>query len=143
MTQVAIDQERIAQLTSSLRGRVIRPGDGDYDDARGLWNAMIDRRPALIVRPAVAADVVAAVNFARDNALIVSVRSGGHNVAGNAVCDNGMAIDFAEMKAISVDPQARTATAEPGVKWGEFDAATQAHGLATTAARILTPGSAA
>jgi len=127
-----LDVKTFEELSGSLRGRLIRPGDGEYDDARRVWNAMIDRRPALIVRPADAGDVVAAVNFARDYALIVSVRSGGHNVAGNSVCDGGMAIDFSEMKAISVDPRARTATAEPGVKWGEFDAATQAHGLATT-----------
>lgn len=132
MVEATVSDSAISGLGSSLRGRIIRPADGDYDEARRVWNGMIDRRPALIVRPAVAADVVAAVNFARDNALIVSVRSGGHNVAGNSVCDGGMAIDFSEMKAISVDPQARTATAEPGVKWGEFDAGTQAHGLATT-----------
>src|SRR6266581_3324316 len=125
MVEATVSDRAISGLGSSLRGRIIRPADGDYDEARRVWNGMIDRRP-------VAADVVAAVNFARDNALIVSVRSGGHNVAGNSVCDGGMAIDFSEMKAISVDPQARTATAEPGVKWGEFDAATQAHGLATT-----------
>ncbi len=132
MVEATVSESRIAELTSGLRGRIIRPGDGDYDDARRVWNTMIDRHPALIVRPGVAADVVAAVNFARDNSLLVSVRSGGHNVSGNAVCDGGVVIDFAEMKAISVDAQARTATAEPGIKWGEFDAATQAHGLATT-----------
>jgi hypothetical protein len=132
MVEATLSESRIGELVSGLRGRVIRAGDGDYDEARRVWNAMIDRRPALIVRPAVAADVIAAVNFARDNALIISVRSGGHNIAGNCVCDGGMAIDFSDMKAISVDPGARTATAEPGVKWGEFDAATQAHGLATT-----------
>src|SRR5260370_28134536 len=93
---------------------------------------MIDRRPAVIVRPTDAADVIAAVNFARDNALIISVRSGGHNIAGNCVCDGGMAIDFSEMKAISGDPGARTATAEPGVKWGGFDAPTHAHRPAPT-----------
>ena len=132
MVEATVSESRVAELESGLRGRIIRPGDGDYDEARRVWNTMIDRRPALIIRPAVAADVVAAVNFARDNALLVSLRSGSHNVAGNAVCDGGVVIDFSEMKAISVDPQARTATAEPGVKWGEFDAATQAHGLATT-----------
>ncbi len=114
MVEAAISESTVAQLESGLRGRVIRLDDGDYDDARRVWNTMIDRRPALIVRPAVAADVVAAVNFARVNALIVSVKSGGHNVSGNAVCDGGVMIDCTEMKAISVDPQARTATAEPG-----------------------------
>ena len=132
MVEATVSESRIGKLASGLRGRIIRPGDGDYEDARHVWNAIIDRHPTLIVRPTVAADVVAAVNFARDNALLVSVRSGGHNVAGNAVCDGGMVIDFSAMKAISVDPQARTATAEPGVRWGEFDTATQAHGLATT-----------
>jgi len=132
MVEATMTESAVGELASALRGRIIRPGDGDYDDARSVWNAMIDRRPALIVRPAIAADVVAAVNFARDNDLIVSLRSGGHNAPGNAVCDDGVVIDFTEMKAIKVDPQARTATAEPGVKWGEFDAATQAHGLATT-----------
>ena len=132
MVEATLSESRIGELASGLRGRVIRPGDADYDEARRVWNAMIDRRPALIVRPVVDADVIAAVNFARDNALIISVRSGGHNIAGNCVCDGGMAIDFSDMNAISVHPVARTATAEPGVKWGEFDAATQAHGLATT-----------
>ncbi len=132
MVEATLSESRIGELASGLRGRVIRPGDGDYEEARRVWNAMIDRRPALIFRPAVAADVIAAVNFARDNALIIAVRSGGHNIAGNSVCDGGVVIDFSDMKAISVDPQARTATAEPGVRWGEFDAATQAHGLATT-----------
>src|SRR5439155_2558118 len=115
MVEATVSDRAISGLGSSLRGRIIRPADGDYDEARRVWNGMIDRRPTLIVRPTVAADVVAAVNFARDNALLVSVRSGGHNVAGNAVCDGGMVIDFSAIKAIIVDRQESTVTSVPVV----------------------------
>src|SRR2546428_6516101 len=106
MVEATVSDRAISGLGSSLRGRIIRPADGDYDEARRVWNGMIDRRPALIVRPAVAADVVAAVNFARDKGLIVLVRSGGHNGPGKSLCGGGMAIDFLEMKGISVVQQA-------------------------------------
>jgi FAD/FMN-containing dehydrogenase len=123
-----------------LKGRLIRPEDPDYDAARRVYNGMIDRRPALIARCAAPEDVVAAVEFGRDNGLLVAVRGGGHNVAGNAVCDGGLVIDLSRMKAIRVDPVAKTARADPGLTWGELDRATQAHGLATTGGFISTTG---
>ena len=101
---------------------------------------MIDRRPALIVRCAGVADVIDAVNFARTNSLLVAVRGGGHNAAGNAVCDGGIVIDLSPMKGIHVDPMRRTARAEGGVTWGEFDRETQAFGLATTGGLVSTTG---
>ena len=104
----------------------------DYDEARRVWNGMVDKKPAIIVRCAAAGDVVEAVDFARDHGLLVSVRGGGHNVAGSAVCEGGLMIDLSSMKGIQVDPERRTARAEAGLVLGEFDAATQAFGLATT-----------
>jgi hypothetical protein len=118
-------------LAAQLQGRLIRPGDADYDPARAVWNGMIDRYPAVIVRCTTVADVIAAVNFAREHSICVSVRGGGHNVAGSAVIDDGLVIDLSDMKHIHVDPQARTASAEGGVIWGELDRATQQYGLAT------------
>jgi FAD/FMN-containing dehydrogenase len=115
-----------------LRGSVILPDHPDYEAARKVWNGMVDKRPAIIVRCAGARDVVAAVDFARDHGLPVAVRGGGHNVAGAAVCDDGLVIDLSRMKRIEVDAERRTARAEAGLNLGEFDAATQAHGLATT-----------
>jgi FAD/FMN-containing dehydrogenase len=119
------------RLESALRGRLIRPGDEDYDSARAVWNGMIDRRPALIARCAGAEDVAAAVGFAREQRLPLAVRGGGHGVAGHAVCDEGLVIDLSQMRAIEVDPDSRTARAEGGCTLGDLDAATQRHGLAT------------
>lgn len=119
-------------LRASMRGAVITPTDPGYDEARAVWNAMIDRRPAVIIRCAGAADVISAVNYARDAKLPLSVRGGGHSIAGHATCDDGVVIDLAAMKSIRVDPLSRTARAEPGVRWGEFDRETQAFGLAVT-----------
>ena len=106
-------------------------GDGGYDDARKVWNGMIDRRPALIARCAGVADVINSINFARTHRLLVAVRGGGHNVAGNATCDGGLMIDLSEMHSIRVDPAQRTARAEAGATWGELDQETQTFGLAT------------
>ncbi len=106
------------------------PGDPGYEEARRVWNGAIDRRPALIARCRDAADVVAAVRFAREQDLLVAVRGGGHNVAGTAVCDDGLVIDLSLMKELYVDPARRTVRAGPGLLWGEFDRATQLHGLA-------------
>lgn len=110
----------------------MRPGDEGYDLSRKVWNAMIDKHPGLVAKCAGAADVVASVDFARENGLLVSVKGGGHNVAGKAVCDGGLMIDLSGMKSIRVDVAARTARADPGVILGELDRETQAFGLATT-----------
>jgi len=129
---MTITGSSIDQLAEALRGRLIRPGDGDYDDARRVWNRMVDKRPALIARCAGTADVLHCVRFAREHGLPVSVRGGGHNYAGKSICDDGLVIDLSAMKGIRVDPVGRTASAQPGLKLGEFDSETQAFGLATT-----------
>ncbi|WIG58775.1 MAG: putative oxidoreductase, oxygen dependent, FAD-dependent protein [Ktedonobacterales bacterium] len=126
-----INQSTITGLDARLSGRVIRPSDTDYDQARAVWNGLIDRRPALIVRCQDTSDVVVAVTYAREQRLPIAVRGGSHNVAGHATCDDGLVIDLSPMKRITVSPDARLARAEGGVTWGELDAATQAHGLAT------------
>ena len=118
-------------LRAALRGEVLAPGDAGYDDARALWNGMVDRRPAAIVRVAGVDDVVAALRLAREQSLAVTARGGGHGVAGNALSDGGLVVDLSRLKDVTVDPAARTARAGGGVTLGELDAATQAHGLAT------------
>ena len=129
---VVISEEVVEELKGKLRGQLILPGDETYDEARKVWNAMIDRRPALIVRCGGVSDVINAVNFARDNDLLVAVRGGGHSFAGNAVCDGGIVIDLSPMQGVWVDPVKQTARAQPGVIWIDFDIETQAFGLATT-----------
>ena len=118
-------------LTADFKGDILLPGDDGYERARQIWNAMIDKRPAVIARCATTADVVRGVNFARDNRLVLAVRGGGHNIAGNALCDDGLVIDLSMMKAAHVDPARRRVTIEGGATLGDLDAATQAHGLAT------------
>jgi FAD/FMN-containing dehydrogenase len=127
-------------LRTELRGDILTPECPGYEGARRLWNAMIDRRPAAIVRCGNADDVAAAVRFAAREGLYPGVRAGGHNVAGLATLDDGLVIDVSQMKQITVDPIARTATCETGLTWGEFDAATQAYGLATTGGINSTTG---
>jgi FAD/FMN-containing dehydrogenase len=127
-----VDQAAIQELQKQVRGELLRPSDGGYDSARRVWNGMVNKRPAFIVRCAGAADVIDSVNFARTNNLPISVRGGGHNVAGSAVCDGGIMLDLSRMKSIRVDSVSRTARADPGVTWAEFDHETQAFGLATT-----------
>jgi FAD/FMN-containing dehydrogenase len=127
-------------LRQGFSGRVLEPGQPGYDDSRRLFNPMIDRRPAVVARCATTADVVAAVNTAREHRLVVAVRGGGHSFSGLSTCDNGMQIDLGGLKTINVDPEARTARAGGGVRWGEFDAATQAHGLHTPGGRVTTTG---
>jgi len=139
MTQT-IDTNRIDEFANGFRGEIVRPGDAGYDDLRKVFNGMIDHKPALIARPRDTADVQRAVDFGRDGRLEISVRGGGHGVNGYAVTNGGLMIDLQLMKGIKVDPQSRTAVAEGGVNWGEFDAATQAHGLAVTGGRMTTTG---
>ena len=131
MAHPAIDDERIDEFDARLHGDLIRPGDGEYDDARAVWNGMIDRRPALVARCRGVADVREAVTFARENDLPLAVRGGGHNVAGSAVCDDGLVVDCSEMTAVRVDPEARTARVEAGATWADVDHETQRFGLAT------------
>ncbi len=127
----AVDAAAIDALKSQLQGKLLQPGDGGYDEARTIWNDMIDRRPAIIASCANAADVQRAVSFAAAHGLLLAVRGGGHNIAGNAVCDGGLMIDLSPMKAVKVDPKSQRASAEGGVTLGDFDQGTQAHGLAT------------
>ena len=134
------DRSAIEQFRQSLSGQLVLPEDADYDDVRSIWNSMIDRRPGLIARCADADDVVSAVNFARDQRLNVSVRCGGHSVAGKSVCDDGLMIDLSTMTSVTVDPDARTARVEGGAKLGAVDAATQEFGLATTAGMVSDTG---
>jgi FAD/FMN-containing dehydrogenase len=132
--------ERMGQQSDSVtgmeipgfRGELIAAEHADYDDARAVWNGTVDRRPRLIARCTGAADVAAGVRFARDRGLEIAVRGGGHNVAGTAVCDDGIVIDLSGMRAASVDPAERTAQVQGGALWGDVDHETQAHGLATT-----------
>ena len=123
--------ERFEQFASEFSGTVIRPGDPAYDDARAVWNGMIDRRPAVIARCRGVADVRAALAFARESDLAVSVRGGGHNVSGSAVCDDGLVVDCSAMRAVRVDPDARTVWVQAGATWADVDRETQAFGLAT------------
>ncbi|OHE81300.1 MAG: FAD-linked oxidase [Verrucomicrobia bacterium RIFCSPLOWO2_12_FULL_64_8] len=118
-------------MKASLRGTLLSPGDAGYDQSRTVWNAMIDRRPALVVRCAGVADIQQAVAFARQHGILTAVKGGGHNIAGNAVCEGGLLIDLSGMRSVRVDPQARVAHVEPGATLADFDHECQAFGLAT------------
>jgi FAD/FMN-containing dehydrogenase len=135
-----VDDAAVDALQAQFSGQLFRPGDAGYDDAREIFNVMHDKHPALVARCASTEDVVAAVDFARRNGLLVAVRSGGHSVAGNSTCDDGIVIDLRGLNTIEVDPQAKVARAGGGVSWGEFDAATQEHGLHTPGGRVTTTG---
>jgi len=126
----SVDEAALAKLGAGLRGEVLTRGTPGYDEARTIWNAMIDRKPGIIVRCQGAADVCQAVRFAADNRLLVAVRGGGHNIAGNAVCDGGLMIDLSEMKSVRVDPISKRAWVEPGATLADLDRETQAFGLA-------------
>ena len=126
-----ISPDTVTALRSGLRGTVAFPGEDGYDTARPIWNAMIDRRPGLVVRCLGASDVINAVKLARDEKLLVAVRSGGHNIAGNAVCDGGLLIDLSLMKSVHVDPASATARVQPGATLADFDKEAQAFGRAT------------
>jgi FAD/FMN-containing dehydrogenase len=135
MTTLGLDA-----LRGQVRGDVISGDDEGYDEARRVYNAMIDRRPAVVVRAASAGDVMSAVNYARENGLDVAVRGGGHSVPGFGTCDGGVVIDLSGMRGVRVDPGASTARAEGGATWGDFNAATYPFGLATTGGIISTTG---
>jgi FAD/FMN-containing dehydrogenase len=130
----------VSDWQAQFRGKLLTPGMDEWEAARRIWNGMIDRRPALIAQCVSSGDVQAAVKLAAREGMDLSIRGGGHGVAGNAVCDGGLMIDLSPMKTIRVDPALREATASPGVLWGEFDQATQAHGLATTGGQVSHTG---
>ncbi len=129
-TAPAMNAALLQQFRHSLAGTLLTPGDPAYDSARAVWNGMIDKHPALIARCTCVADVVAAVNFARQQKLVIAVRGGGHNVAGHATCDDGIVIDLSPMQEVRVDAAAHVAHAQGGATWGVLDAATQRYGLA-------------
>src|SRR3954465_15815643 len=128
------------QLAGAFGGALLLPGDAGYDEARLVWNGLYDCKPALVAQCASAADVAAVVNFARDSGLALSVGGGGHSPNGHGTCDDGVVIDLSPMSTVEVDPVARTAVAGGGTTWGQFDAATQEHGLAVTGGRFSTTG---
>lgn len=129
------------QITlSEFTGELLTRGDAGYDDARRVWNGAIDRYPAFIARCHTPGDVVAGLRLARRHGLPVAVRGGGHSIPGHSVCEGGLMLDLSPMRAITVDPHARTAEVAPGVLWREFDAAAQIHGLATPGGEISDTG---
>src|SRR5262245_57760387 len=127
-------------LATRFSGQLLQPLDAGYEDARRVHNGLIDKRPLLIARCRNVADVVDAVNLGREYALEVAIRGGGHNVAGRATIDSGLLIDLSPMKGIHVDPRARTARAQGGTTWGEYNRETQLHGLASTGGVVSTTG---
>jgi FAD/FMN-containing dehydrogenase len=126
-----VSNSAIEELKTAVRGQLLLPDDAGFDEARSIWNAMIDRRPAMILRCAGVADVRRGVAFARDNGLPLAIRGGGHNIAGSALCDDGLVLDFSLMKSVRIDPFARHAYVEPGATLADFDHEAQAFGLAT------------
>lgn len=124
-----LQASKVEELKRGFKGEVISPNDGAYEDSRKIWNAMIDKRPGVIARCASTEDVVKGINFARDNGIVLAIRGGGHNIAGNAVVDDGIVVDLSLMKAANVNPTTRRVTVGAGALLGDLDAATQAHGL--------------
>src|SRR5437762_14317198 len=133
-----LNEDSIADFKRNLRGRLIEPGDKDYDGARKVYNGMIHKKPRLIAWCADVADVIQSVNFARENDLLVSIRGGGHNAGGLGICDDGLVIDLAPIKYTRVDPAARTVTVGGGSVWGDVDHSTHAFGLATPSGILST-----
>ena len=138
--QILFDEEKISEFKQSLRGDLIQAGDPEYDRARRIYNAMIDKHPAIIARCADVADVMTCVDFARDNNVLVAVRGGGHNGPGLALCDDGLVIDLSLLKSVRVDPSERTVRVGPGCTWGDVDHATHAFGLAVPTGIVSTTG---
>lgn len=138
--ETSLREATIGDFSKSLRGELLRPGDHRYHSARRVWNGIIDRKPALIVRCSGVADIINFINFSRTNNLLTAVRGGGHGFAGKAVCEGGLMLDLSGMKSIRVNPARLVARAEPGVLWGEFDHETQTFGLATTGGQISDTG---
>jgi FAD/FMN-containing dehydrogenase len=136
----ALDDATVGAFTASLRGMVLQPGEAGYDEARRIQNGLIDRQPGMIVQASGNADVMAAVNFARENGLLLSVKGGGHNVAGNAVNDGGVVIDLSRMTGVHVDPAAKTAHVQGGATWADLDRETQVFGLAAPGGVVSTTG---
>jgi len=126
-----LNEASIASLKTGLQGEVLQPGSDAYEEARHIWNGMVDKKPAIFVRCAGTSDVVRAVNFAREQRLPLAIRAGGHNIGGSALVDGGLVVDLSQMRAVKVDAAARRATVEAGALLADLDAATQAHGLAT------------
>jgi FAD/FMN-containing dehydrogenase len=138
--QVALQDGTVDALRGAVGGQVITPADADYEEARKVWNGMVDRHPAVIVRCASTADVSAAVDFGREHGLAIAVRCGGHSTPGYSTCDDGIVIDLSPMKAVWVDPEAQTGKVQGGATWGDLDGATQEHGLAVTGGRVSDTG---
>src|SRR5213082_1717254 len=134
------NEDSIADFKRNLRGRLIEPGDKDYDEARKVYNGMIHKKPRLVARCADVADVIRSVNFGRENDLLVAIRGGGHNAGGLGICDDGLVIDLASIKYTRVDPAARTVTVGGGCVWGDVHHATHVFGLATPSGFISTTG---
>ena len=135
-----MSQKPIGSLESIIDGEVIREGQSGYDECRSVWNARFDRRPDLIVRCSSTSDIAASVRFAREEGLLLSVKGGGHDYAGNTVGDGGLPVDLGLMNSVTVDATGRRAVAEAGARWCDVDAATQPHGLATPGGTVSEVG---
>ena len=140
MSQNVESQAVVQELKGQVRGPVLQPGDPEFDESRSVWNAMIDRHPALIVRCLGVSDIVACVNAARTHGVPLTVKGGGHNIAGLAVCDGGLMMDMSLMRGVQVDPARRVARAEPGCLLGDVDRATESHGLAAVLGFVSATG---
>lgn len=139
-TTTVLDEEAVQAFATRLRGTLLEPDSDGYEPARRVWNGLIDKHPAMIARCVGTGDIVDSINFARDRGLAVAVRGGGHNVAGTAVCDDGLVIDLSQMRAIHVDPVRLMARVQPGARWGDVDRETQLHGLATPGGQAAPTG---
>src|SRR5713101_4355533 len=138
--EVTLDPKAIDEFKGRLRGTLLVPGAPGYDEARAIWNAMIDRRPALIVRCLGVADVLTSLRFARDHGIALSIKGGGHNISGLAVCDAGLLLDMSLMRGVWVDPSARLARAQAGCLRGDVDRETQLHGIAACLGLVSNTG---